>query len=325
MPPSLSSSVTPAEWWYGACGLRVRSELAVPGFASAQPTADPDVTVRRGTVEAPERWPASGVAAWPAPEADVISWAGRAKLRLTATEMVVDSDHEPFARQCVVGPGLGVVLHRRGRLVLHGSAVEVGGRAVVLLGQKGAGKSTTAAALLARGHRLLTDDLVAVDFDGGGWPQCAPGPVQMKLWPESAEALGLGTEIRPFVEGLEKGVWFGAQVAPDPAPVALVCSLAWGTALRLSPLAGAPAFGAVFEHAYAPRFLGAAAGSGLVAPTVRLCERARVLRVERPQRLAEIDGAIDQLEDALRRGAPDGGRDQEPGAGGAAGGFGRTA
>ena len=293
------------ERWYDACGLRVQSELELQGLAPAQPTSPPDVTVGWGDVEAPERWPASGVAAWPSPEADVISWAGRAKLQLTGTSMTVDSENEPFARQCVVGPGLGIVLHRRGRLVLHGSAVEVDGQAVVLLGRKGAGKSTTAAALLARGHRLLTDDLVAVDF-ADGHAQCAPGPLQMKLWPASAEALGLGGETEPFVDGLEKGVWFGAERSPYAAPIALVCSLAWGDELDVSSLARTQAFGAVFEHAYAPRFLGAQAGARLVAPTVRLCAATSVLRVQRPQRLADVGAVVDQLEQALasRRALP---------------------
>ncbi len=295
------ASSEPTERWYRACGVRIRSELELPGLAPARRTTDPDVTVRWGPVEAPERWPASGVAAWPSPEADVISWAGRAKLRLSASEMVVESDREPFARQCVVGPGLGVVLHRRGRLVLHGSAVEVAGRAVVLLGQKGAGKSTTAAALLARGHRLLTDDLVVIDLDGAGQPQCALGPIQMKLWPASAEALGLGAEVQPFVEGLDKGVWFGARPSPRPVPVAAVCSLTWGETLDLSPLAGARAFGAVFEHVYAPRFLGAEAGGRLIAPTARLCASAQVLRLARPPQLAELDRAVDQLEEDVAR------------------------
>ena len=297
----MTPSDDPAEWWYDACGLRIRSEIEVPGLAPAGQDDAADVTVRWGPVEAPDRWPASGIAAWPSPEADVLSWAGRAKLRLSASRMVVESDHKPFARQCVVGPGLGVVLHRRGRLVLHGSAVEVDGQAVVLLGQKGAGKSTTAAALLDRGHALLTDDLVAIEFDGDGQPQCAPGPVQMKLWPASAKALGLSGEIRPFVDGLDKGVWFGARAALRSVPVTVVCALAWDEASDLSPLAQAQAFGAVFEHAYAPRFLGASAGVSLVAPTARLCSASAVFQLRRPQQLAAVGDAVDRIESALVR------------------------
>ncbi len=295
MPPSTDP-------WYDVCGLRLRSELEIPGLALAEPAAEADLVVQWGRVEAPERWPASGIAAWPAPEADVLSWAGRAKLRVSSDEIVVDSENEPFARQCVVGPGLGVALHRRGRLVLHGSAVDVGGRAVVLLGHKGAGKSTTAAALLTRGHALLTDDLVVLLPDADG-PLCAPGPTQMKLWPASAEAFGLDGEVRPFMEGLAKGVWFGARAAREAAPVEAVCVLAWGDDVEVEALSGPAAFGAAFEHVYAPRFLGAPAGTSLVAPVARLCGQVAVLRLTRPQRLDAVGDGIDALLDAVASGA----------------------
>jgi hypothetical protein len=47
-------------------------------------------------------------------------------------------------------------------LFLHAASVSVGGRAVVLVGRKCAGKSTTALALAARGHRLLGDEIAAI-------------------------------------------------------------------------------------------------------------------------------------------------------------------
>ena len=304
----MNTSSPPIECgWYEACGLRIQSEIALPGLATASDAHSADVVVRRGPVDAPDRWPASGVAAWPSPEADVVSWAGRARLRLSASEIVIDSENEPFARQCVVGPGLGIVLHRRGRLVLHGSAVAVSGRAVVLLGRKGAGKSTTAAALLARGHSLLTDDLVALDLDGPT-VRCAPGPVQMKLWPASADALDLGDQLEPFAEGFAKGVWFGAPAAGRPTPVAMICVLGWADNLDLVPLADSAAFGAAFEHTYAPRFLGAEAARGLVAPTARLSRSVPVYRLERPQRLDRLDDVADQLADTLAALPPSEGR-----------------
>lgn len=278
---------------HDACGLRIRSALPLPGLRVAAGDGAPDVTVRRGTVPEPSGYPASGIAAEPGPEADLLAWSGRARLRLDADAMVVDTEDGAFAAQCVVGPGLGVVLHRRGRLVLHGSAVDVGGRAVVLLGAKGAGKSTMAAALLARGHALLTDDLVALGEAAGG-PSVLPGPTQMKLWPEAADRLGVKTE--PFLDGLAKGVWYGARRADAPVPVGLVCALAWGEATSLDPLAGVAAFGAVAEHAYAPRFLGAGAAAALVGPIAALVGAAPVAWLVRPQQLAEVDTVAALLE-----------------------------
>lgn len=60
---------------------------------------------------------------------------------------------------------LAAVLH--GLEVLHASAVALGGRGLALLGPSGAGKTTLAAHLVARGARLVTDDVLAVTATGG--------------------------------------------------------------------------------------------------------------------------------------------------------------
>ena len=281
---------------YSVFGLRLESALPLDGVRPAPPaegSGGADAVVRRGAVEAPGPPGPYGIAGWAGDDADTIVWRRDTRLRITATEITVDTADDAFARQCVLGPGLGVLLHRRGLLVLHGSAVDVGGRAVVLVGHKGAGKSTTAAALVARGHRLLTDDLVALDAGGA----VLPGPTQMKLWAASSSALGVETE--PFMDGLDKGVWHGATAAEHAAPLALVCALDWGEHVALAPLAGAGAFGDVFAHVYAPRFLGAKAGAALVAPTARLLGEVRAGRLVRPRDLGAVDALAETVEAAV--------------------------
>lgn len=54
-----------------------------------------------------------------------------------------------------------LTLHRR--LVLHASAVTVGGQALAFVGASGMGKSTLAAALCALGHGLVADDVLRVE------------------------------------------------------------------------------------------------------------------------------------------------------------------
>jgi hypothetical protein len=54
----------------------------------------------------------------------------------------------------------------RGMDVLHASAVALAGRAVAFLGASGAGKTTLAGRIVARGARLVTDDVLAVDVSG---------------------------------------------------------------------------------------------------------------------------------------------------------------
>lgn len=62
-----------------------------------------------------------------------------------------------------MGMNLQMALGQRGFLLLHASAVEKDGRAVLMTGVSGAGKSTLAALLMARGWRLMGDEFVLID------------------------------------------------------------------------------------------------------------------------------------------------------------------
>lgn len=101
------------------------------------------------------------------------------------------SDH--LVSQALLGLVMSLVLERRKLLCLHAGAIEVDARAVVLLGDKGAGKSTTSAAMMSAGYRPITDDLVAVDvpLDRKLPPSIRPGFSSLKLWPDSVAALQL--------------------------------------------------------------------------------------------------------------------------------------
>jgi hypothetical protein len=65
---------------------------------------------------------------------------------------------------------LGFLIHQKPILTLHGSAVVGNGAAIVLLGKRGSGKSTTAAAFCRRGFRMLCDDIVPISADGSVLP-----------------------------------------------------------------------------------------------------------------------------------------------------------
>jgi hypothetical protein len=88
----------------------------------------------------------------------------------------------------LLGHVLSFVLLHHGEEPLHATAVVVGGRAVALVGDSGYGKSTLAAAFLASGHALLTDDLFVVRRDGAGFT-AFPGPPRIKLFPHVARAV----------------------------------------------------------------------------------------------------------------------------------------
>jgi hypothetical protein len=89
------------------------------------------------------------------------------------------------------GSVFGMLLHQRGNIVLHASAVAVGGKAVLFCGASGAGKSTLAAALNRAGCAVVADDVCAVTIGHGSIPVVQSDGRMIKLWAEAVEHLDL--------------------------------------------------------------------------------------------------------------------------------------
>jgi hypothetical protein len=119
------------------------------------------------------------------------------------------------------GPVLGFLLRAWGRLALHASCVRVGDSAVLIAGAPGAGKSTTAAALAARGHVIISDDLTALTFDDG-FPAAWPAFDHLRLWPDGAHVvLGSGGQLDRITPTWDKRRFplDGGAFADGPCPV----------------------------------------------------------------------------------------------------------
>jgi hypothetical protein len=65
----------------------------------------------------------------------------------------------------LIGPVLGCLQQLLGNTCLHASVLSYNGHAFALVGAKGAGKSTTSAALLEAGAKLVSDDIAVLKFD----------------------------------------------------------------------------------------------------------------------------------------------------------------
>ena len=100
---------------------------------------------------------------------------------------------------------LQVALGWRRHLLLHASAVERDGRALVMSGESGAGKSTLAALLAARGWRLLGDEFALV-HPHNGEVHAFPRLISLKNESVAAIAAEAG-EARwgPLLAGTPKG------------------------------------------------------------------------------------------------------------------------
>ena len=101
-------------------------------------------------------------------------------------------------------------------LPLHGSAVARDGEATLICGPAGAGKSTTAARLLAEGALLVSDDLSVLHPDAaGGVPRLFAGRRFVRLYPQAAQVLTEAVGLQaPTVLADGKLAVFPRQVSP---------------------------------------------------------------------------------------------------------------
>lgn len=104
----------------------------------------------------------------------------------------------------LVGPVLGILLRLRGTICLHASAIVFRDEVIAFAGGEGAGKSTTAVKFAAHGHRVVTDDIVAVTERQGRF-HVLPGYKHLCLWPDTVESLyGIADTLPRLAPNWEK-------------------------------------------------------------------------------------------------------------------------
>lgn len=160
-------------------------------------------------------------------------------------------------RDLVVTTIASFALVERGVETLHASAVEVNGRAIAFAGRAGSGKSSLAALLAGRGHRLLTDDVLPVVRRGRG-VVAYPALPEIKLEPDSAPGLGLNARrLRRFPRYSKR--YLAAPLATGPRPLAVIyfprLVKSPRSAVRLRPLSFADAFRTLLGHSFTAALL----------------------------------------------------------------------
>ena len=157
------------------------------------------------------------------------------------------------------GAVLGALIHQRGELPLHATTLVSPDRtfALALAGHSGAGKSTTAYALIRRGWILLSDDLTRVTLEGGkahAWP----GRSRLRLVSDACEFFGLDpATLIPAPDWPGK---YGLQLPRWPVPLPLLAMAGlertWAS-FELRRATGAAAMRILAEHSYRGHYVDA--------------------------------------------------------------------
>jgi hypothetical protein len=150
---------------------------------------------------------------------------------------------------------LPLILSKKGKLVLHGSAVDAAGSAVAFLGASGRGKSTLAASFAVTGCRFLTDDGLVLERANSAY-LVMPSHPSLRLWKDSQDALlPRDTPTAPAVHYTTKCRFVAGSklgYCDQPRPLGAIYFLGEGQAgdvaiRRLNP---APALACLMQHSF---------------------------------------------------------------------------
>lgn len=87
----------------------------------------------------------------------------------------------------LLGSAFGMLLIRRKSIAIHGGAVQINEKGIIVTGDSGAGKSTLTAALREKGYDFLADDVSVIGEDENNNLMIMPGYPQQKLCSDAVE------------------------------------------------------------------------------------------------------------------------------------------
>jgi hypothetical protein len=207
---------------------------------------------------------------------------------------------ESEVRLFLLGSALAALIHQRGMLPLHGSAVNIAGKCIVFCGISGSGKSTLASALVNKGYTLLTDDICVISHTNNNMPVVLPGFPQVKLWKDSMEKLGaktsLARKVRPNIE--KYGLKVDANFCFDALPVSTVYILSPINTdkFEILPVKGIEKFNILKTNTYRLNFVKGVQSKNLFFSKVTaFATKVNVKKVSRPNAGFKINELVELI------------------------------
>lgn len=289
-----------------AYGLDIVAEFDLPELASRPPSTDsPDAVVVADEVRPPVSTRATTMVD---PTTYVLDLEAAALEVRNGERISFDAPSgvpDEVLRHIVLGPGMHHLLHQRGRFVLHASVVEIDGRAVAFTGPAGRGKTTMAAACLLAGHRVISDDVAAIEWRDGE-PVVRRGYPWIKLDEAFVDRFDppVSPPIRP--SGARDRHFYGLphEQPAEPIPLAAVYVLTDGDHESIDSIEGGARITTLSHNVYASGLMSnpAEAATAFEHATA-LTGSVPVKRLTRRRTFDALGASVDQLVADLDDGA----------------------
>jgi hypothetical protein len=263
----MSNDLHPGPGLYHLYGLRVLSEVPLPEAVLLEApgdlsTLEPDVRVEEGPMP-------SGIpdgrefASWIVADrrSCLLRFEGVGSFYVEDGRRIVAERAEGATfddlRGFLIGSAFGAILHMRGLVPLHVSALATPDGVFAFTGQSGAGKSTLAASLNQHNNWPMICDDVAVVSNHEGSCTIVSGVNTVKLWGDALVALNRSSEgLRRDLTRHDKfHAIEGSRFMRTSAPLRRLVQLTWGDELSYRKTGGLNAFKIALEAVYRPEFI----------------------------------------------------------------------
>jgi len=289
---------------YTIYDLTLKVPFSCPMLIPAQAGAVPDVTVVEGPV--PRSLPSTVMKepAWQAsPGLFLFRGGHRAGRFLVEGGNRITLERNPEAEDellCafLVTTVMAALLRQRGLLVLHANVAVTPCGAIAISGESGSGKSTTQAALLKQGCRMLADDVTVLRLEKDGTVVALPGVPKMNLCEDAAIKLGHDVTLLPRnplmgIKVLVPVASSDSVTVPVPLTKIYLISKQPGDDMILTHLAGVEKFAALQECIYGPQFTEEM--PGIFSLLTILTQQVDICRLQRPARGCSVNKVVEAI------------------------------
>lgn len=275
-----------------------------PLLAAESDESEVDVMVVEGPVGYSLGSPVVEGPNWQAAPGQYLLFGGRRSGRfLVESGKRVTLDRNPDAEIKVIcahllSSILAALLRQRGLLVLHANVIITPRGAIAISGESGSGKSTSQAALMAKGCCMQADDIAVLQLGEDGMVVALPGIPKLHLCEDAAARLGYDVvTLSRYPLRHVKFVVPIASVDMSTTPVRLesiyLLERHHGAGLKLEQLSGARKFAVLQECIYGPLF--PEEHTGVFATMTTLASQVDMIRLRRPAKGWSVDEVVESI------------------------------
>jgi hypothetical protein len=215
-----------------------------------------------------------------------------------------DNANSHDVKAFLLGSAFGMLLIQRNIIAIHGGTIVIDGKAIVITGEQGAGKSTLTAALREKGYFFMADDVSVIGRRKDIKYVIHPGYPQQKLCRDAMEKMGYNVEaFRRIDEGRDKyAIPVHESFINEPMPIGAFfeISIGEGPHLEIEEITGTKKIKLLLKNIYRVEVIQYSGMSpDYFKNSIDIAKTVPFFKIKRPKDKFSIEEQISVIEKVL--------------------------